>query len=83
MPESKVLEKGSRLRREDGERGAEASGPVDLALAAEGVPARVIRPWEGGEPCGWTQGRKVHRQRRGGLKEQLREQENDLTPRQA
>lgn len=27
--------------------GAEASGFVDLAVAEESVPARVIRPWGG------------------------------------
>lgn len=27
--------------------GAEALGLVDLAVAEEGVPARVIRPWRG------------------------------------
>lgn len=53
MLESKVFEKGSRFRREDGERGVEVSGFVDLALVVEGVFARVIRFWEGGELCGW------------------------------
>lgn len=27
--------------------GAEALGRVDLAVADEGVPARVMRPWRG------------------------------------